>query len=135
MSVDTEVEVYPVSKVLGLCPGLSYRMLDYWCRTDQLGPMDDDSISGENGSGNHRHFTANDVAAIRARLVLSTFGPNSRRTSTTRTVMARVRQWINDGSDDEMSIGSDGWHASRGESRLILARKEILRPIDSDHNP
>lgn len=40
--------------------GISYRQLDYWCRTDRFAP----SLSGANGSGSNRRFSLRDVQAL-----------------------------------------------------------------------
>lgn len=40
--------------------GVTYRQLDYWCRTGRLG----DRHKTDHGSGNERHFTAADVMLV-----------------------------------------------------------------------
>ncbi len=56
------VTTYRSTEVVGMCPGVTYRMLDYWCRCGILGADHARAM----GSGSRRQFTDEDVAVVRA---------------------------------------------------------------------
>lgn len=57
------------TEMLRRCPGVSYRQLDYWCRTGVIEPL-----VPARGSGNARRFTPEQVQVVRLVARLSELG-------------------------------------------------------------
>lgn len=77
--------------------GVTYRQLDYWCRTGVLG--DDLAVSG---SGRHRHFTDDHVRAVvvlgnLARIIVSFGGrglPTLLAAHVVETIQGTTAAWL-----------------------------------------
>ena len=57
------------SELLRQCPGVSYRQLDYWCRTGIIEP-----VVEARGSGCHRRFSPEQVRVVALVAQLSALG-------------------------------------------------------------
>lgn len=75
--------------------GLTYRQIDYWCRTDPdlFEPRSEDSM----GSGSSRHFDAKHIARFeRAALLVRAVGQFTASGSDAAIVLGQLAQFVRD---------------------------------------
>lgn len=123
--VDTPPRWYHTPDVVRLT-GATPRQVDYWCRLGLITPENEGR-----GSGSQRCFTRDDVALVKAFVVLRQFGLNS---DAARNVLAQLGHAIAHGLHENpgasIAFDVDGYPAKDTEPRIVIPLSVLTVPAE-----
>lgn len=113
------------NEVVKMC-GISYRQLDYWCRSALIYP----ELSHGTGSGNHRRFSANDIKKILFVKILMSYTAWEAHYA---AKLVKMVEWhiVNDGQDFVIGLNTHTLNFfDRTKSKLHLEEPVLIFTLD-----